>query len=235
MCSRYTLRRRLQDVGLLFRVPLGPGVAAMPPRYNVAPSQPVGVVARNERGQVDLRLMRWGLVPHWAKDLAIGTKLLNARIETVTEKPSFRDAMKYRRCLIPADGFYEWTTATDGKKQPHLIHRPDDGVFAFAGLWEHWQDADGNELETCAIVTTASDGVVARLHDRMPVIVDPAAGMRWIEAGPPEDALAVIRASPPVPLTTRRVSRRVNRPGVDDPQCVLAPPDEPSGESPLLF
>jgi putative SOS response-associated peptidase YedK len=224
MCARYTLRKHLAEVAQLLAARLFPGLEAQPRRYNIAPSQPVPVVAGDERGQTTLRLMRWGLVPHWAKDLAIGAKLINARIETAGEKPAFRDAMKYRRCLIPADGFYEWTAGpgqSGGRKQPYFIHRIDDGVLAFAGLWEHWQDGHGNELETCTILTTAANDTVRPLHDRMPVILDPTRSAGWMQAPSAAEALAFIQGpSEPPKLTLHPVSPRVNRPTVDDPRCV---------------
>ncbi len=198
-------------------------------RYNIAPSQPVPVLACDERGRPVLRLMRWGLVPHWAKDPSMGAKLINARIETVRDKPSFRDALKYRRCLIPADGFYEWTSGTGGKRQPYFIHQQDDGVWVFAGLWEHWQDARGNELETCTILTTAADEVVRPLHERMPVIADPIAGRAWMQASSPEEALAVLAERAVPGLVMHAVSPRVNRAVVDDPRCVAPVPQDQSG------
>ena len=196
------------------------------PRYNIAPSQEVAVVRDGDGGR-SLSMLRWGLIPGWAKDPAIAYKLINARSETVSEKPSFRSAYRRRRCLIPADGFYEWTRR--GKtKQPWLIGPEDGGVFAFAGLWERWTVPEGAALtgslaellpgdvvETCTILTTVANGVVARVHNRMPVILPPGAFAAWLEGsevplGPcPADA-----------MTIHPVSTLVNKPANDDPRCV---------------
>ena len=198
------------------------------PRYNIAPSQEVAVVRDGDGGR-SLSMLRWGLIPGWAKDPAIAYKLINARSETVSGKPSFRSAYRRRRCLIPADGFYEWTRR--GKtKQPWLIGPRDGGVFAFAGLWERWTVPEGAALtgslaelrpgdvvETCTILTTAANGVVARVHNRMPVILPPGAFDPWLEGeevplGPcPADA-----------MTIHPVSTLVNKPANDDPRCVEA-------------
>jgi len=221
MCARYTIRRRLNELAEQWRARLGPGMDLFAARYNIAPSQPVPVIARDERGESVLRLMRWGLIPHWAKDPSMGSRLINARIESVRDKPAFRDAVKYRRCVIPADGFYEWTSGPQGQRRPYFIHLPDDGMLTFAGLWEHWQDAQGNELETCVILTTVANEVVRPLHGRMPVLVDPPSGAAWLHASSPDEALAALHAAKDAAkLVLHPVNPRVNRPTVDDPRCV---------------
>jgi putative SOS response-associated peptidase YedK len=231
MCSRYTLRRKAEELARLFKARLAPGAGleSLSLRFNIAPSQSVVVACRDKENPgsgapgVVLRLMRWGLAPRWVKDNhgSGGGALINARIETAMEKPSFRDAMRRRRCLIPADGFYEWTTTPTGKKQPHYIHRRDDGVMGFAGLWESGRGEDGGELATCAILTTQADGVVRPLHDRMPVIVDPARFAHWVLAPSPEEALAALAGGPgAAELAAHLVNPRVNRPAVDDVRCV---------------
>ena len=150
------------------------------PRYNIAPTQDILALRLDPAGGGRwLGLLRWGLIPFWSKDPAPGTGLINARAETLAEKPSFRDAFRRRRCLIPADAFYEWKQG--GKpKQPYAIRRRDGGVMAFAGLWDRWQPAAGRPVESCAIVTTRANGVLAPLHDRMPVIIDPDDFALWL-------------------------------------------------------
>lgn len=140
-------------------------------------------------------LVRWGLVPSWTKEIRPGKPLINARGETVLEKPSFRNAMKRRRCLIPADGFYEWKGDVPGRKQPYFLHRSDDGLFAFAGLWESWMGSDGSELESAAIITTEPNREVAAIHDRMPVVIPPESFDLWL-TGEAKDAARLIRPAP---------------------------------------
>ena len=177
MCGRfafYSPHEAVQDIfGVVFTAPLEP-------RYNVAPSQFI-VTLRNGGETLEPALLKWGLVPSWAKDPAIGHRMINARAETAHEKPSFRAAFKRRRCGILADGFYEWRTQ-DGRKTPHFISMPDQQPFAMAGLWEHWNGADGTELQTCAILTTSANEVMQPLHDRMPMILSPDNVRRWCSA-----------------------------------------------------
>lgn len=221
MCARYTIRCRLAELANQWNVRLGPGMERFVPRYNIAPGQPVPVIADDGQGGLVLRLMRWGLVPHWANDPAIGSKLINARIETAREKPSFRDAFKYRRCVIPADGFYEWVEGAGGKRQPYFIHRQDDVVMAFAGLWDHWQDEHGNEVETCVILTTAANDVVKPLHDRMPMIINPASANAWIASRSPDDAMAAMQPGrDETRLAAHPVHPRMNRPAVEEANCI---------------
>ncbi len=148
-------------------------------------------IVRMDQGERHFALVRWGFIPSWVKEVKPGKPLINARGETVAEKPSFRNAMKRRRCLIPADGFYEWQGDVPGKKQPWFIHRPDDGLFAFAGLWEHWMGADGSEIETGVIITTAPNKTIAKIHDRMPVVINPDDYETWL-TGDVKDAAALI-------------------------------------------
>ena len=196
------------------------------PRYNVAPSQDVAVARANDDGRT-LAMLRWGLIPAWAKDQAIGHKLINARSETAAEKPSFRSAFRARRCLIPADGFYEWRR--EGKtRQPWLFGLRDGVPFAFAGLWERWtvpqgaaltgslaERSPGDAVETCTILTTAANETVAPVHGRMPVILPPDAYGPWL-AG--EDV--PLAPYPTDDMTAHPVSTLVNRPANDDPRCV---------------
>jgi putative SOS response-associated peptidase YedK len=174
MCGRFTLAQSPEAVAKAFGLDAVPN---FPPRYNIAPSQPVGVIVRGQNApKPEFRLMGWGLIPSWAKDPSIGAKLINARSETLTEKPSFRAAFKYRRCLIPADGFYEWQKTQGGAKQPFYFSMAGNAVFAFAGLWESW-----NDIESCTILTTAANGLLQPIHDRMPVILSPKDYGRWLD------------------------------------------------------
>lgn len=152
-------------------------------------------IVRMEQGQRHFALVRWGFIPSWVKEIKPGKPLINARAETVAEKPSFRNAMKRRRCLIPADGFYEWQGDIPGKKQPFLFHRPDHDLFAFAGLWEHWMGADGSEIETGLIITGEPNAVVAQIHNRMPVIIMPEHFNLWL-AGDAAEAARLMVAAP---------------------------------------
>jgi putative SOS response-associated peptidase YedK len=166
------------------------------PRYNVAPTQTVPIVKTKDAGW-ESALVRWGLIPAWARDAKIGYRLINARADTVATKPSFRSAFKRRRCLVPADGFYEWQKAGKGK-QPFYIHRKDEEPFAFAGLWEAWENPeDGKEIQSCSLVTTEANALMAPIHDRMPVILDSATCDRWLDADEPaNDLLRLLKPFP---------------------------------------
>ena len=230
MCGRFTLRAPGEEVAAFFD-PGGPG-PDLRPRYNIAPGQLVAAV-RAEGAERRIAMLRWGLVPGWAKDPAIGHRLINARAETAHEKPAFRRAFAARRCLIPADGFYEWERA-GGRRQPWFIGaREGGGLFAFAGLWERWRVREGVRLtgalagarpgdavETCAILTTAANAALAPIHGRMPVILPPEAFGPWL-AG----AAAALAPCPPEALSAFRVGPLVNSPGNDDPRCVEPLPD----------
>ncbi len=176
MCGLYSLKTSAAEVRAFFGYPED---AEFPPRPYVAPAQPVAVV-RMINGARQFALLRWGFVPSWTKQIKPGKPLINARAETITEKPSFRNAIRRRRCLLPADGFYEWTGDIPGRKQPHLIARPDGGLFGLAGVWEHWLAADGSELETTAIITTAANDTLAAVHHRMPVVIAPEQFDLWL-------------------------------------------------------
>lgn len=210
MCSRYSLTAPPEAIGKLFAVPVEHG---FPPRYNIAPTDPVLIVRNAERGGRELVLVRWGLIPSWVKDPREFSTLINARSETAIDKPSFRGPMRHRRCLVPADGFYEWT-GTRGDKQPHLIRRRDREPFAFAGLWEHWLGADGSEIETMAILTTSANADMSALHDRMPIIIAPEDFDRWLECKPgTADFVRDMLKPPPEGLMDHiEVDRRVNNP-----------------------
>jgi putative SOS response-associated peptidase YedK len=166
--------------------------------------------------------MRWGLIPSWADDPKIGYKLINARAETVAGKPAFRNAFRQRHCLIPADGFYEWHAAGTKAKQPWHIRRKDGRPFAFAGLWEHWNAPESPPVESCTIITTDANEVVRPIHDRMPVILDPADYAAWLDPRDPTIAQELLRPCPAEVMTAFPVSSMVNNPKNEDPRCLEA-------------
>lgn len=210
MCGRFTQTASAPELARAF------GVAEVPPvkpRYNIAPTQDILTVRGTPDGREALYL-KWGLVPSWAKDVAIASRLINARSETVESKPSFRDAFKRRRCLIVADGFYEWDKKGDGKKQPYYLSLRDGRPFAFAGLWERWQSPDGKPLDTCTILTTTANHALAPIHDRMPVILHPADHDLWLTAGErqSDELQALLAPYPAEEMTSHPVSPLVNSP-----------------------
>ncbi len=217
MCGRYTVTSTPEAIRALFGYSEQPN---FPPRYNVAPTQPIAIV-RLIDGKRQFALMRWGLLPSWAKDPRNFTLLINARGESVIEKPAFRASMKRRRCLIPADGFYEWKE-TGARKQPHHVRAKSHGPLAFAGLWESWTGPNGEELETAAIVTTRANETLKSLHERMPVIVPPDAFDLWLDCAnvDAETASALIAPAPEGLLEAYEVSTAVNRTANDNPKLV---------------
>jgi putative SOS response-associated peptidase YedK len=165
-----------------------------PPREHIAPGQPIGVV-RMENGQRRFALVRWGFIPGWAKEVPPGKPLINARGETVTEKPSFKHAFRRRRCLVPADGYYEWSGDVPGRKTPYFVTRKAGALFALAGLWEHWMAPDGSEIETAILLTISPNREMAAIHDRMPVVIEAADHETWL-SGEADDAARLIRPAP---------------------------------------
>lgn len=224
MCGRYQITTAEQAMRRLFEYS-GPPLN-IPPRYNVAPTQDVPAIVAADGGR-QLRMMRWGLVPSWAKDVKIGAKMINARAESAADKPAFRAAFKSRRCLIPADGFYEWKKQDQGARQPYLIYLY-DGLFAFAGLWERWAGPDG-EVLSCTILTTEANLVVRNIHDRMPSILEPEDHARWLDPVTHESALRVMakRQYANKKMRFQRVSTAVNSVRNDGPECIAElPPDD---------
>lgn len=204
MCGRFAFYSPSEATAALFGVDNAPPVE---PRYNIAPTQYIAGIRDDEQGNRELKMLRWGLVPFWAKDPSIGNRMINARAETVAEKPSFRTAYKKRRCLILADGFYEWHTEA-GTKTPYFISTADGEPFAFAGLWEDWKDKEsGESLQTATIITTAANSFMDALHHRMPVILQSATAAVWL-AGE-EDLLQDVAAITPR-LRAWPVARTVN-------------------------
>lgn len=178
MCGRFAFYSPAEATAALFGAA---GTADVAPRYNIAPTLFVAAVRRNEQGAGELTKLRWGLVPSWAKDPAIGNRMINARAETIAEKPSFRSAYRSRRCLILADGFYEWHTE-GGVKIPYYISLASGNPFAFAGLWENWRSREtGESLQTTTIVTTEANEFLSQLHHRMPVVLEPPTAQRWLD------------------------------------------------------
>ncbi len=209
MCARYALTSPSTEVQLAFGYTT---LAAFPPRANIAPTQPVAVMRRNARDERELALVRWGLIPPWVKDPRLFTTLINARAETAASKPSFRGAARHRRCLVPASGFYEWS-GVRGRKQPHLIRARGGELLALAGLWEHWQGADGSEIETMAILTVPANRTMAPLHDRMPAILPPRFFEQWLDcrSGDPS-AMTLLEPAADDLLEAVPVSPKLNNP-----------------------
>jgi len=219
MCGRYRLSRRKQIIEEHFDAVSGE--EDWGPRYNIAPTQPIPVIRQNPREPVrELSLVRWGLIPSWAKDASVAAKMINARSETAAAKPAFRDALRFRRCLAPADGFYEWVR-TGKAKQPYCFEVNGGELFAFAGLWDRWRDAGGKIIETCSILTTAPNEVAAAVHDRMPAILDPDGYDLWLDpgmtdAGPASELLKPCDARL---MRCYPISMRINRVANDDEEC----------------
>jgi len=217
MCGRYTLTSAPEAIRALFRYAEQPN---FPPRYNIAPTQPIPIV-RIVEGKRQFALVRWGLLPSWVKDPKNFTLVINARGESVNDKPAFRAAMKYRRCLIPADGFYEWR-ADASRKRPHYVRGKNATPLAFAGLWETWTGPNGEELETAAIVTTDANKTLAPIHERMPVVVPPEAFDLWLDCAhvDAETAAALIVPAGDDVLEVYEISTAVNRVANDDARLI---------------
>lgn len=219
MCGRFTLTVDAHQIREAFPWITVPD--QLQPRYNVAPSQPVAVIPNDGRNRLDYFV--WGLVPFWAKDPTIGSRMINARGETVDQKPSFKAAFRHRRCLILADGFFEWKKAPDqAAKTPMYIKMKDDRPFALAGLWETWHAPDGSDLFTCTIITTEPNDLLKDVHNRMPVILPEEAYPLWLRTDPAESAelKSLLIPFSPDQMKVYPVSRTVNNPANDTPACV---------------
>src|SRR3989441_3867116 len=221
MCGRYTLKTPVERLSEKFQFP---EIIPLKPRYNIAPSQPVAVV-RLLPDDTDrkLAMLRWGLLPAWVKEPTKVQQPINAKAETAAEKPMFRDAFKSRRCLVPADGFYEWKQE-GGRKQPVYIRMKDWEPFAIAGLWEHWEGQDGQVIESCTLLTTEPNDLLTAIHNRMPVILDPKDHEQWLDPDlqQADSVKPLLRPYPADSMTAYTVSLRVNNPKNDNSQC-LAP------------
>lgn len=217
MCGRFALKAPPAELIKHFGLD---ECTNLKPRYNIPPGTDIAAIRKSPEGKRVLQLLRWGLVPHWAKDPGIGNKLNNARGESVAEKPSFRDAFRRRRCLIPADGFYEWKA--QGKvKQPYYVSLKSGEPMAMAGLWESWKTPDGEVLRTCCVITTGPNAVMEPIHDRMPVIVAPEYWESWLSA-PVEYIQGLVKPYPTEPMQVWTVDRRVSKVGEDDAALMQA-------------
>jgi putative SOS response-associated peptidase YedK len=221
MCGRYTLTSAPEAIRALFRYAEQPN---FPSRYNIAPTQPIAIV-RLVDGKRQFALVRWGLLPSWVRDPKAFSLIINARGEGIADKPAFRNAIKRRRCLIPADGFYEWKAGAP-RKQPYFIHAKSGEPLAFAGLWETWMGPNGEEVDTAAIITTGANETLSPLHDRMPVIISPESFNAWLGKGEIEGntdakiAEMLIRSAPDDLLEAYPVSTDVNRVANDNPKLL---------------
>lgn len=220
MCGRYGLATQKSDLAARFDAIVLHDVAA---RYNIAPSQPV-LIARADRSQADRRVVhhvQWGLIPSWADDPAIGSRMINARGETAATRPAFRSAMKHRRCLVPASGFYEWRKGSK-PRQPFWIHMDGGETFAFGGLYEHWTGPNGEQVDSCTILTTTPNELIEPVHDRMPMIVAPDDYARWLDSDvqDAEEVEDLIRPYPSEGMDAYPVGLAVNSPAVDDPSLI---------------
>ncbi len=225
MCGRFTLTDPNADIAVQFNLPEIPD---MQPRYNIAPTQPVATVRAGREGKArELVMLHWGLIPFWAKDTKIGARLINARSETAAEKPSFRAAFRRRRCLVVADGFYEWQKQ-NGTKQPFFIHLRDSRPFAFAGLWEHWEGPDDSIVQSCTLLTCEPNDFLRVVHNRMPVILDPGDYDLWLdpEVEQPDLLQPLLRPYSAREMAAYPVSRFVNSPNNDSPRCIEPLPSE---------
>jgi putative SOS response-associated peptidase YedK len=219
MCGRYRLSRRKQLVEEYFDT--ASDEPEWTPRYNIAPTQPVPVIRQNPKEpRRELSLMRWGLIPSWPRNSSVAAQMINARSETAATKPAFRDPLNNRRCLIPADGFYEWQRS--GKaKQPYCFEVNGGELFAFAGLWDRWKDPSGQWVKSCSILTTTPNAVTSSVHDRMPVILDPDGYDLWLDPGMMnvEAASDLLKPYDALKMRSYPVSPRVNHVANDDAEC----------------
>jgi len=225
MCGRYSLRP-VDPTALRARFPIGESLVAEPPYYNITPGSDVLAVTTDREGQPRGERLRWGLVPTWAKDTKTGFKMINARAETLADRPAYRSAFERFRCLIPADGFYEWQAVPgESRKQPFHITIAGGGLFAFAGLWSVWHRGEPEELRSCTIITTAANGAVAPVHDRMPVILPHEAEELWLaHNADPHQLQGLLRGLEPEQMALRPVGPAVNDARYDGPECLLDPP-----------
>ncbi len=217
MCGRFTQRKPQQN--LVVRFSVGNVLFDTSPRFNISPTQLIAAITMADAPQ--LVGFRWGLIPSWAKDAKIASKMINARSETLEEKPSFRTPFQKRRCLIPTDGWYEWKQ-TDNGKQPYFFHRRDDELFAFAGLWEEWKSPEGERIQTCTIITTEANELAADFHHRMPVVLRPEAESLWLDpAALMAEIFDLLIPYPDNDLEIYPVSRAVNSPANDNEEMVF--------------
>ncbi len=229
MCGRFTLKQPAKAIASVLAI-ASPNdqtfdvekLSELASQYNIAPTQMVATVLHNtESNKREFQMLRWGLIPSWAKDIGMGAKLINARAETVAEKPAFRSAFKRRRCLVVADGFYEWQRI-DGKKQPFYFRMQDGQPFSFAGLWEQWQSPEKEQITSCTILTTEANELLQPIHDRMPVVLDTKYYDLWLDpqVQKPEALQQVLHPYPASAMTAYPVSTLVNNPKHNNPDCI---------------
>ena len=221
MCGRYTLHHSPEEIEERFDVE--PEEEWLSPRYNIAPSQIVPVIRHAQSGDSRRQMIgcRWGLIPYWAKDPKIGNNLINAKAETIAEKPSFKQPFQKRRCLIPADGFYEWRKQGKAPSQPMYVRRRDGALFAFAGLWEQWKSPEGAAVETCTIITVEPNELLSTIHHRMAAILRPDDERAWLDPkSKVDDLLQILRPYESDLLEAIPVSRAVNSPAHESPELI---------------
>ncbi len=218
MCGRYVLKATLPDIARMLGMHVD---LALEPSYNIAPTSPVPACRMQQPDHKQLVRMHWGLIPHWSKKPDSGYRMINARAETVAEKPAFRSAFRHRRCLIPADGYYEWKSL-QGRKQPFYFSMQDGSPFCFAGIWECWQPDDGDAIDSCAIITTGANALGAEVHHRMPVILPENDYASWLDPRTTESSqlLPMLQAFPPQAMRVHPVSTLVNNARTDEPRCI---------------
>jgi len=236
MCGRYRLTAKERYLAEHFGVD-DDEIIEWAPRYNIAPTQQV-VVIRQDRQEPkrNFSLMRWGLIPYWSQDISIGNRTINAMSETASEKPAFREAMRNRRCLVPADGFFEWKKLSSKRKQPYNIGMLDDSLFAFAGLWDRWRSSSGETIESCSILTTDANALTRDIHDRMPAILKPEDYDLWLDPGitDPERVQGLLRPFDPRLMKKYPLSTAVSNVNNDGPECIQEVPAEDAA-TPTLF
>ncbi|HET6934898.1 MAG TPA: SOS response-associated peptidase [Candidatus Angelobacter sp.] len=235
MCGRYRLTAKERYLAEHFEI--SDDEVRWTARYNIAPTQQVAIVRRQSAtAKVSFALVRWGLIPAWAKDSSIANHTINAMSETAAEKPAFRDALQHRRCLVPADGFYEWKKFARGQKQPYSFSMADDGLFAFAGLWDRWRSPSGEEIESCTILTTTANLLLRGVHQRMPVILPKHEYAAWLDPARmnPRGLVHLLRPFDPTLMKAVPVRSTVNNVRNDSPECIQAAPAPPAS-TPGLF
>lgn len=227
MCSRYTLISKPVLIARSFGLQ---EIDPFPARYNIAPTQPVGIIRIGYNKQREFALVRWGLIPDWVKDPGDFTTLVNARSETLAQKPSFRNALKYRRCLFPIDGFYEWSGGK-GERQPYYISASNEEPMGIAGLWENWMGVDGSEMESAVIITTSANGDISRLHKRAPVVITPDNYDQWLDCldGTGADTADLLKPAAPGFFKLKKISTKVNNPANSGEELL-----EPVGQQELF-
>ncbi|MBW2733069.1 MAG: SOS response-associated peptidase [Deltaproteobacteria bacterium] len=222
MCGRFTLSTSPELLAAFFELESVP--AALTTRYNIAPTQRVSALRLTHEGRHRLSLLRWGLIPHWAKEMSIGARMLNARRETLTEKPAYREAFRRRRCLIPASGFYEWAKRGPNVRQPYYVASSDGHPLALAGLWERWKDpagpADTPIIDSCTIITTPAEGCLATIHHRAPAVVPASAWSTWLQRDFNDSDALEGMLEHPAGLEMVAVNPRVNNASHDDADCI---------------